>query len=205
VSYVRNPILLIHGIGDDQRVFDSMAAYLGDRGWAIHCLDLQPNKGQIGLDQLALQICEYVQAHLADGPFDLLGFSMGGIVSRYYLQRLGGLLKVQRFITLSSPHNGTVTAYARQRPGVKQMRPGSAFLRDLNSTLEDLQQVQFTSLWTPCDLMILPAHSSRLPVGRMGQIPVLAHPLMLRDRRVFEAVATALSRPLTAQPPQPQD
>ena len=205
MSYVRNPILLIHGIGDTQRVFDAMVAYLRDRGWAIHCLDLEPNQGQMGLDQLALQICKYVEAHLSDRPFDLLGFSMGGIVSRYYLQRLGGLLKVQRFITLSSPHNGTFTAYARQRPGVKQMRPGSAFLRDLNSTLEDLQQVQFTSLWTPYDLMIVPAHSSRLPLGQMGQIPVLAHPLMLRDRRVFEAVATALSRPITTQPPQPQD
>lgn len=196
MSYVQNSVLLVHGIGDTQRVFDPIATYLRDRGWAVHCLDLKPNKGQIGLDQLALQICEYVEAHLSDRPFDLLGFSMGGIVSRYYLQRLGGLLKVQRFITLSSPHNGTLIAYARQRPGVKQMRPGSAFLRDLNSTLEDLQRVQFTSLWTPYDLMIVPAHSSRLPVGEMGQIPALAHPLMLRDRRVFEAVAAALSRPL---------
>ncbi len=189
----QNPVLLIHGIGDTQRVFDPMTTYLRDRGWPVHRLDLVPNKGELGLDQLALQLCDYVNAHLADRPFDLLGFSMGGIVSRYYVQRLGGLLKVQRFITLSAPHNGTVMGYFRRRPGVMQMRPGSAFLRDLNSTLEDLEQVQFTSLWTPYDLMILPPHSSRLPVGTMGQIPALAHPLMLRDRRCLEAVAAALS------------
>lgn len=192
----KNPVLLIHGIGDTQRVFDSMATYLGDRGWVTHRLDLVPNNGAVGLDVLALQVRDYVNTHLAAGPFDLLGFSMGGIVSRYYVQRLGGLLKVQRFITLSAPHRGTVLAYGRQTPGVRQMRPTSAFLRDLNSTLAvDLAQVQFTSLWTPWDLMILPATSSRLPVGQMAQFPVVAHPLMLRDRRVLAAVATALEEP----------
>jgi triacylglycerol lipase len=189
----KNPVLLVHGIGDTHRVFSTLAPYLGDRGWPIHLIDLIPNRGEAGLDQLATQICDYVATHLGDRPFDLVGFSMGGIVGRYYVQRLGGLLKVQRFITLSSPHRGTLTAYARQRPGVKHMRPGSSFLRDLNSTLEDLERVQFTSLWTPYDLMILPAHSSRLPVGQHRQIPALAHPLMLRDERVMAAVAKALS------------
>ena len=191
----KNPVLLIHGIGDTHRVFDKMAAYLGDRAWSVHSLDLVPNRGEVGLDQLALQVRDYVARDLADQPFDLIGFSMGGIVSRYYLQRLGGLKQVQRFITLSSPHNGTWTAYARHRPGVKQMRPNSDFLNDLNGTLTDLEQVQFTSLWTPYDLMILPAHSSRLSVGTMGQIPALAHPLMLRDRRSLEAVENRLSIP----------
>jgi triacylglycerol lipase len=191
----KNPVLLIHGIGDTQRVFQTMKAYLGDRGWPVHGLDLVPNRGEVGLDQLALQVRDYVATHLAEQPFDLLGFSMGGLVSRYYLQRLGGLVQVQRFITLSSPHHGTLIAYARNRPGVKQMRPGSDFLRDLNSTVNELAQVQFTSLWTPYDLMILPAHSSRLPVGQMGQIPALAHPLMLRDRRSLEAVENHLSAP----------
>ncbi len=192
LSSSKNPVLLIHGIGDTHRVFQSMAAYLSDRGWSVHHLDLVPNRGEVGLDQLALQVRDYVAIHLPQQPFDLVGFSMGGIVSRYYLQRLGGLQQVQRFITLSSPHNGTLTAYARNRPGVKQMRPGSDLLQDLNSTLAELKQVQFTSLWTPYDLMILPAHSSRLPVGQMGTIPALAHPLMLRDRRSLEAVASIL-------------
>jgi triacylglycerol lipase len=191
----KNPVLLIHGIGDTHRVFQAMTVYLRDRGWPIHALDLVPNRGEVGLDQLALQVRDYAATHLAEQPFDLLGFSMGGIVSRYYLQRLGGLSQVQRFITLSSPHNGTFIAYARNRPGVKQMRPGSDFLSDLNGTVNELAQVQFTSLWTPYDLMILPAHSSRLPVGQMGQIPALAHPLMLRDRRSLAVVAAALNTP----------
>ena len=105
----KNPVLLIHGIGDTFRVFDRMMAYLSDRNWTdIHTLNLVPNNGDVGLDQLAEQVKAYIDTHMPHAePIDLLGFSMGGIVSRYYVQRLGGSQRVQRFITLSSPHNGT--------------------------------------------------------------------------------------------------
>jgi len=51
---------------------------------------------------LGQQVANYVAATFAPKPFDLVGFSMGGIVSRYYVQRLGGIDRVQRFITLAS-------------------------------------------------------------------------------------------------------
>ena len=190
----KNPLLLIHGIGDTSRIFNQMVAYLSDRGWVdIHTINLFPNNGEIGLDKLALQIRAYVDCHLATtASIDLIGFSMGGIVSRYYLQRLGGWKKVRHFLTLSSPHNGTWTGYLRQTVGVCQMRPKSPFLHDLNQTVHELAQVNFTSLWTPYDLMILPASSSYLPVGKMIQLPVLAHPLMLTDRRSLQTVAQVL-------------
>ncbi|MEO1094124.1 MAG: triacylglycerol lipase [Cyanobacteria bacterium J06638_28] len=190
------PLLLVHGIGDTGSVFNTLIAYLRDRGWFdIHTIDLTPNNGDIGLDRLAQQVRTYVDTHFADAEaIDLIGFSMGGMVSRYYIQRLAGAQRVNHFITLSSPHNGTWTGYVRQNPGVRQMRPGSDFLKDLNDTVHELQQVQFTSLWTPYDLMIVPAKSSQLSVGDMAQLPVLAHPWMLTDQRVLAAIATTLRR-----------
>jgi triacylglycerol lipase len=198
----KHPVLLIHGIGDTERVFDKMVRYLRDRGWtAVHTLNLAPNNGDIGLDVLALQIQDYVNRYLASAPaFDLIGFSMGGLVSRYYVQRLGGLERVRHFLTLSTPHNGTWMGYLRHNVGVSQMRPQSPFLNDLNSTVHDLQQVNFTSLWTPYDLIIVPANSSYLPVGSMVQVPVLAHPLMLTDPRSLETVAQVLAGEPLSQP-----
>ncbi|NER79358.1 MAG: alpha/beta fold hydrolase [Leptolyngbya sp. SIO1D8] len=195
----QNPVLLIHGIQDTIRVFDKMVAYLRDRGWDnIHTLNLVPNNGDVGLDKLALQVESYIATHMAQAEtFDLLGFSMGGMVSRYYVQRLGGAQRVRRFITLSSPHNGTWTAYFRQNPGVCQMRSDSQFLQDLNGSLHELRQVEFTSIWTPYDLMILPAKSSQLPIGQTIQLPVLAHPWMLTDRRSLEVVAKVLGNTTT--------
>ena len=188
------PVLLIHGIDDTITVFDVLSDYLRDRGWpAVHALDLLPNNGDVGLDQLAAQVHDYVEQQLSDAPhIDLVGFSMGGLVGRYYLQRLGGLQRVRRFVTLSSPHNGTWTAYLRSNLGVSQMRPNSEFLQDLNATVEELAQVEFASIWTPYDLMIVPPESSRLPVGTMRQLPVLAHPFMVSDERSLAMVAELL-------------
>jgi len=192
-----NPVLLIHGINDTGAVFYKMAPYLAALGRQVYDLSLTPNNGNVGLDNLAEQVAAYIDKTFApEQPLDLVGFSMGGIVSRYYVQRLGGIERVQSFITISSPHQGTTAAYLSQRPGCIQMRPDSAFLKDLNQDVAMLNQLNFTSIWTPFDLIIVPARSSQLPVGREIMVPVPAHPWMLTDSRSIKSVVEALSDPL---------
>ncbi|MEH2204356.1 MAG: triacylglycerol lipase [Nostoc sp.] len=193
----RNPVLLIHGIDDTRAVFQKMAVHLVLQGWSVHSLNLVPNNGVVGLDELAKQVADYVTATFApEQRLDLIGFSMGGIVSRYYVQRLGGINRVQRFITISSPHHGTVVAYGSGRPGCLQMRPDSIFLKDLNSDAVMLGQLDFTSIWTPYDLMIVPANSSQMSVGSQVIVPVTLHPWMLTDSRSLAAVTAALAKPI---------
>ncbi len=189
----RNPVLLIHGIDDTAAVFRQMDASLREHGWSVHCLNLVPNNGNTGLDKLAEQLASYVESKFAPGEsIDLVGFSMGGLVSRYYVQRLGGIERVKRFITIASPHSGTWTAFLRGNPGSRQMRPASSFLADLNSDLPLLNYIRFTSIWTPLDLMILPAKSSVLTVGRSIKMKVPAHQLMVSDERVLRLVFRTL-------------
>ncbi|MEH1824115.1 MAG: triacylglycerol lipase [Nostoc sp.] len=193
----RNPVFLIHGIDDTEAVFHKMRAYLIQRGWSVYSLNLVPNNGDVGLDELAKQLADYVTATFApEQRLDLVGFSMGGIVSRYYIQRLGGINRVQRFLTISSPHHGTVVAYGSRRPGCVQMRPNSIFLKDLNSDVVILGQLDFTSIWTPYDLMIVPANSSQMPVGREVTVPVALHPWMLTDFRSLAVVTATLAEPI---------
>ena len=73
------------------------------------------------------------------------------------------------------------------------MRPGSSFLRDLNRDVEVLGRIGFTSIWTPFDLMIVPAHSSVLHAGRTMRVNVAAHPLMVRNPQVLKLVLDALA------------
>ena len=201
----RNPVLLIHGIDDTTAIFKKMAYYLTGKGWYVYDLDLIPNNGDAGLDKLAEQVAKWIAKTFApEQQLDIVGFSMGGIVSRYYVQRLGGINRVGRFITVSSPHNGTVTGYLRSGPGCVQMRPKSAFLADLNQDAAMLEQVNFTSIWTPYDLMIVPPTSSKMPVGREVQVPVLGHAWMVTDRRSLDAIAIALSQPIKRDRPPEQ-
>ena len=193
----QNPILLVHGINDTGAVFDKMAFYLRQRGLSVYTVDLLPNNGAEFLDKLAQQVANYVAATFEpEQPLDLVGFSMGGIVSRYYIQRLGGIERVQRFITISSPHKGTVIAYGTWLSGAVQMRPNSDFINDLNSDVQMLEKLNFTSIWTPYDLMIIPAESSQIGIGKEITVPVLLHPLMLKDPRTLAIVANILTKPV---------
>lgn len=191
-----NPVLLVHGIDDTHRVFDSLAPKLKAAGWRVETIDMVPNNGDASLAVLAEQVRERVErmrAATGASRVDLVAFSLGGIVSRYYLQRLGGASQVQRFVTISSPHAGTLMGYARWNQGARELRRGSAFLTDLNRDWsETAKRVRVTSVWTPLDLMIVPANSSELAGARNLTVPVALHPLMLVDNRCHVVVLEAL-------------
>ncbi len=191
----RNPVLLVHGLYDTVIKFKALSAHLNKLGWSVHGLNLKPNDGSAPLDHLAKQVADYVdQTFAPDQIIDLVGFSMGGLVTRYYLQRLGGVEKVARYITISAPNNGTLTAYPLSLAGIVQMRMNSSFLQDLNQDCDQcLSQVQMTNLWTPYDLMILPAHSSKMGIGQEISIPVAVHAWMVSDPRVLKLIVSALS------------
>lgn len=190
----RNPVVLIHGIFRKAYVFNRMAKYLKERGWDVHRFDIVPNTSIVGLDRLAQQIKTYVdQTFAPDQPIDLIGLSMGGLISRYYVQRLGGLDKIQRFITIASPHHGTYMAYLLPFIGSVQMRPGSDFLADLNGDVQQLEQVNFSSLWTPYDFVIVPAQSSIMPVGKNIKLSVFPHAMMVRSNSTLVTVEKALT------------
>jgi triacylglycerol lipase len=95
-------------------------------------------------------------------------------------------------VTVATPHNGTILARFTHRPGAQQMRPNSSLLKELNGDLTVLQKIQFTSIWSPLDLMIVPNKSSLMPVGRMQRVMSPAHVLMPYDPQVHHAVIDAL-------------
>jgi triacylglycerol lipase len=195
----RNPVFLVHGLMDTSYKMRKIASYLRGLGWEVFDIDLQPNNGETRLEILAQQLAAKIDRTFApDRQIDLLGFSMGGLVSRYYLQRLGGMQRVQRFITISTPHKGTIAANFSMRPGCMQMRPQSAFMQDLSSDVDRLQELNFTSLWTPFDLIILPPSSSQLGIGTEMSFPVLTHPQMVTDPRTLTAISAALAQPVTS-------
>ncbi|WP_024545612.1 triacylglycerol lipase [Picosynechococcus sp. NKBG15041c] len=195
-DFFPNPVLLIHGFLDRQRVFNPLRQYLENRGRTVHAIDLKPNDGRQPLPYLAQQVQDYVHDTFApEQRLDLVGFSMGGIVTRYYLQRLGGNVRVERYVSVSAPNQGTISAYSLPLPGIRQMRPNSELLQDLNQDVEiALGHIKVTCLWTPFDLMILPADSTKLPIGAEIQLPIPFHPWMLSDKRALRAIAHALKK-----------
>lgn len=191
----RHPVLLVHGLNDTTTVFQTMERFLQAQGWEVHSFNMTPCNGDECLAALARQVQGYIEETFTpEQRFDLVGFSMGGIISRYYLQRLDGAKRVDRFINISAPNYGTQAAYFSQRHGCMQMRPDSEFLADLNQDNKKLLEgIKLTYIWTPLDLMIIPPQSSKMPLGKEVIIPVPFHGWMVEDARTIKAVATALS------------
>ncbi len=177
-------------------LFQRLRARLQRLGWTVYIVEMIPNDGRVGIDEMARQLALRIDATLAAStPVNLVGFSMGGLVARCYTQTLAQERVVSKLITIAAPHRGTWTAFLRHNAGARQMRPRSVFLRDLNAlpACELLRRTEFISIWSPLDLMIIPANSSVMAEAHTIPIRVAAHALMMRSHRVLCAIEAALS------------
>lgn len=197
------PVVLVHGIWNTAAIFNPLKHYLTQNGWPVYTLSMIPNNGDAPIETLAQQVADFVDSALGpQQPFHLIGFSMGGLISRYYLQRLGGLARVQKFIAICAPHRGTALALGsalplaglRHRIGVQQMRPHSAFLNDLNQDIHCLNSIQVFSLWTLFDLLILPPWHAQLACGQVQRLNISSHNNMIRDPKGLSAIAATLNQ-----------
>src|SRR5690606_11023092 len=183
------PIVLVHGLDDSPRAFWAMKRRLDRDGFSrVSAVALTPNNGALPLEALAKQLHAHVEQVLRESGaerLDVVAFSMGALVARVWMLEQDGRHLVRRLVSISGPHAGTATGWLRFNPGATQMRWNSPLLQRLGKDASDFAPAEVFSLWTPLDLMIVPAHSSHLPGAHERTFPVLLHPLMLFDGRVL--------------------
>lgn len=164
----------------------------------VGTIDLTPNDGRAPIRDLARQVGEAADAILRETgatQLDVVGFSMGALVTRYWIQKDRGHQRVRRYVSIAGPHRGTVHAWLSPFAGVRDMRPGSALLQALEGTDAQWGGVEVHCFWTPFDLMIVPARSGVLAGAHsVQQFPVAMHRWMITDPRVLTAVADTLAR-----------
>jgi triacylglycerol lipase len=191
----RKNVVLVHGIWDSDLSMLYLRRRLEKEGYRCITPALTPNDARLGLDDLSRKLKNSIDAELKpEEKFSLVAFSMGGLVSRNYLLEHGGLERCERFITISTPHNGTWMAswYPGKGQGVQEMRPGSDFLNRLRTRDPAFAKIPCYSYRTPLDLIILPSVSSNWPIATNRVMVCLAHPLMLLNSRVAKALVADL-------------
>lgn len=161
---------------------------------------------------------EMVDKVLADTDAEqviMVGHSQGGLLIRYMLQKLGDIPKVNKAVTLSSPHQGTWAALggAVTRsitiPGsfipffpkihgesAFQMLPGSTFLKDLNS-LPLPEGIDFTSIFSYIDPLVWPSSFAILPYPEAYNVLMkkVGHFQTIYDVQAYEVLLRALLMP----------
>ena len=193
------PLVLVHGLWDTPRLFRRLQQSLGERRAPLLIPHLPHGLGATPIRDLADQLGSHIEAAFGpDTPIDLLGFSMGGLIGRTWIQLGGGHRRTRRFISVGSPQQGTLTAQPWPRwllAGIADMKLGSPLLRALDRHAHLLDGLECHSLYTPTDVTVCPGWRAVLPKGPRQALPVLTHQQLMGDPAALAALVSELLRP----------
>ena len=188
-------VVLVHGILNTGAIFDPLVARLDREGCRCFAPSLRPNTGVSGVHDLARKLSAQIDRRFGStAPVVMVGFSLGGLVTRDYVQTLAARGRVRGVFLISAPNHGTFWANLCPGGGIRDLALGSPFLRGLNADEAVWKRIPVASYWTPYDLMIVPARSSLWPVGETMRVACPLHPLMPRDRAVMADIAARIGR-----------
>ncbi|MFJ5550777.1 esterase/lipase family protein [Streptomyces sp. NPDC093225] len=184
----RPPVILLHGFTDNRSVFLLLRRALTAHGGRhVEALNYSPFTTDLRVAARLLgEHVEQVCARTGHDRVDLVGHSLGGLVARYYVQRLGGAERVRTVVTLGTPHGGTrVAPLMDAHPVVRQMRPDSPVLVELAAPAPGCS-TRFVSFWSDLDQLMVPLETARLDhpdlrtenvrVSGIGHLALAAHP-----------------------------
>lgn len=175
-------VVLVHGYLCNPGVFLPMSAYLRHRGIGQIIPYAYPSTQ--GVERGAMGLRTFLKEHVRGGEIDLVCHSLGGLVARSYLQELGGARRVDRCITLGTPHFGTYNAYWLASRVGREMRPGSTLLRRLAESSAASGDVRFLSVIAGSDNLVIPRvfarHEQEICVPDLGHMAMLFSPTVWR-------------------------
>ena len=178
-----DPVVLVPGTFDATS-WGTLAPALAQRGYCVFTMQYG-NAGTGDIVRSAHQLARFVDRLLkrtGAKKVAIVGHSEGGLMPRYYLKFLGGAGKVSDLVGLAPSNHGTtspmalVGAWNGCTACAQQVAWGSAFLDRLNAGSETPGPVDYTSVETQYDQVVLPYTSAFLsgPRARVTNITLQA-------------------------------
>ena len=192
------PIVLMHGVFDNRSIFTLLRRGLLRRGFGTtYALNYSPLTDDIRsvavrLGDLVEEVCEetgHDQVHV-------VGHSMGGLIGRYLVQRLGGDERIHTLVTLGTPHQGTLPAHLVPHPVARQMRIGGDVVTELAEPAPGCQ-TRMLAVWSDIDQLVFPQRNARIdhPDLRSRNVLVrgVGHLSLPVDGRVIHEIGSTLA------------
>lgn len=192
------PIILVHGLVDNRSIFTLLRRALRRRGFGrVMTLNYSPLTQDVRV--VAARLAALVERTCEETGYEkvhVVGHSLGGVIARYYVQRLGGDSRVHTLCTLGTPHSGTFAAHLLPQRLVKQLRPGSDVMTELAQPAPGVR-TRFVAFWSDLDQLIVPKRSARLDHPDLQARNVLlrgvGHMSLPIDGRVVREIAALLA------------
>jgi len=223
------PVVLIPGWHGDPASFDRMIPALQRAGLSV--LDFDPARpgpqamayapagdGQHIPDVATRVVRPAIEAALVRGgypagsPVDVVGYSMGGLVARYLIEKAGWAARVGTVAMLGTPNHGTIAAwvpgtiggFGRWNATGGDMRPGSPFLRSLGTAEpagERYVAIGGAPPWLPFRYDGLVPSESPFLAGDEHYIVPVHHGALPRDPQAIGLITSALGYHAPDLPP----
>jgi triacylglycerol lipase len=198
------PIVVVHGYTQNRMNFVWLSRNLRKRGLGpIYGFDYF---SYARVDKSARSLADFVdQVMAATGAqyVDLVCHSLGGLVARNYVDLLGGHRRVQRVVTLGTPHRGIVHSTLGLGASVLDMQPHAPLIRRLAQAPVP-SAVRYHSIYSLHDNIVFPGKASSL--GERGQDIVVrqyGHFGILFSSEVADHVYRALKDDTRSRQPEP--
>ncbi len=198
VEAAGTPIVLVHGIFDNRSIFTLLRRGLHRRGfgstYALNYSALTDDVRAVSqrLGTLIEQVCD----ETGHERVHVVGHSLGGLIGRYLVQRLGGDKRVHTLVTLGTPHGGTLPAHIVPLELARQMRIDSDLIAELAEPAPDCR-TRFLAFWSDIDQLVIPQSHARVdhPDLRARNVLVrgVGHLSLPVDGRVVREIATTLA------------
>lgn len=197
------PVVLVHGTFENQRFnWNALAPLLKNEGYCVFSFNYGATQGTqltggfanglAPVKQSARELAAFVdrvRSATGAGKVDIVGHSQGGMMPRYYTNKLAGNTKVRMLVGLSPSNHGTslsgLVDFARLLgpigdlavrlvtdfcPACGDQIRGSAFMQELNAGGDTVAGVQYTVIQTKYDEVVTPYDSAFLTPAAAGHV-----------------------------------
>jgi triacylglycerol lipase len=183
-------VLMQHGYVNNGGVWYFTARALEALGYRVFTMDQPPFASIDTMGDLLSERVDEILSLTGAVQLTLVAHSMGGLVCRAYLRK-HGTAKVQKLITLGSPHHGTWHARLARGANGTQMRIGNVWLQGFEKSLI---AIPFSSIYSVHDTIIAPQTSSVMVGADNVELHAVGHVSMPSGALARAALLQALQK-----------
>lgn len=190
----RRGVLLVHGFFCNRGFWNPWIQTFRRLGVPYAAVNLEPVFSSIdayvGIIEQAMGEFERRGGH----PPVVVAHSMGGMAVRRWLSEVKNHERVHRFITLGTPHHGTVLAQIGFASNVRQMRRRSEWRAELERAERSIDRSKTVCYFSHCDNIVFPASSATLAGADNRHLTGVAHVEMAESGAPLTEVLRLLER-----------
>jgi triacylglycerol esterase/lipase EstA (alpha/beta hydrolase family) len=187
-------VVFIHGFLCNRAFWSPWMAQLRLQNRAFAAVSLEPVFGSIDSYSVIIEAA-VAKVTLATGqPPMLICHSMGGLAARAWLRaNSANEARIQRVITMGTPHFGTALSKNQPFANTQQMQRFSDWTQQLTKDESPSRYAKFTCWYSNCDNIVVPTSTAVLPGADNRLVTAQGHISMAFDEKVVQASLALLA------------